>query len=288
MPLSELVPPVLNVLLVAFVSLCLEQIMHEASHGLAAFFLGARWEKLYFWAADWSWPNVGGKEAVWRSGAIAVSGVVSNMIAALVCILLFAHTANEQSFLRLFLFFFGAYSLFSAFGYLFFDPIFAGPESPGDLAKVVMMLGGRWTVRLPVILSGAAGTIYGYFWMGQAAMRFSLGVTSSLDSKVRVGFILCVLPYLTNNVIFSVLAWFHPLGKRGFVATILKLWFGFLGFVLAFMINFVWRPPSAEYLNTTPIPQQAGLAWFVAAAVFFVIILVLLPGVNVQRSRHTH
>jgi hypothetical protein len=285
MPLSELASPVLNVLLVAFVCLCLEQIMHEAAHGLAAVSLGARWEKLYLWAADWNWPDGGVRGEVWRTGAIEASGAAVNLITAFVCILLFGQIDSELRLFRLFLFFLGAYSLFSAFGYLLFDPIFARPESAGDVAKIVMLLGGGWIARLPLILIGAAGTIYGYFWMGQAAMRFTLGATSSPDSKVKVGLILCVLPYLTNNLIFSFLAWYHPLGTRGFVAAILKLWFGFLGFVLAFMINFIWQQPKAAYPNETLIPQKLSLTWSVAALVFLVLILVLLPGVTVQRLR---
>jgi hypothetical protein len=277
---SELASPVLNVLLVAFVSLFLEQIMHEVSHGLTASAVGARWEKLYFWAADWDWPTGEVSEHGWRSAAIAASGALLNLFVALVCILLFNRVGSEQGFLRLFLFFLGAYSLFSAFGYFFFDPIFARPDSPGDLATIVMLLGGGWLVRVPLILIGAAGTLYGYFWMGEAAMQFT---TSAVESKITVGFILCVLPYLTNNLIFSLLAWFHPLGKNGFVATILKLWCGFLGFILAFMINFVWSEPSGSYLNETLMPQQLSRAWLVVGVVCVIATLVLLRGLNTHR-----
>ena len=48
-------------------------------------------------------------------------------------------------------FFFGAYSLFSGFGYLIVDPLLASPDSPADWAKIVMLVGG-WGVRVPIFI----------------------------------------------------------------------------------------------------------------------------------------
>lgn len=278
---GELIPAA-NVLLVAFVALCLEQVVHEVSHGVAAYLVGARWERLFFWAADWSLPE-GSPAGASREVIIAGSAALINIVCALACIFLLSYTRGGHGpLLRLFLLFFGAYSLFAGFGYIFFDPIFARPTSLGDWARVVMLLGGGWAVRLPLIAAGAAGTIYGYYWMGQSAMHFSLTGAPTHDTQVKTGFILCVLPYVANNLIFSVFALFHPLGKSGFLLVSLKLWFGFLGFVLAFMINFVWRPHAAPYPVETIIPGELRTAWLVIVAVTLLAVVVLLRGVRLN------
>src|SRR5215211_7435082 len=114
--------PVANILMIAFVALCLEQVVHETSHGVAAYLVGARWERLFFWAADWDLPE-GSPAGALREGIIASSAALVNIVCALACIFWLSHRqAGGGPFLRPFLFFFGAYSLFAGFGYIFFDP----------------------------------------------------------------------------------------------------------------------------------------------------------------------
>lgn len=271
-----------NVLLVAFVALCLEQLVHEASHGAAAYLAGARWERLHFWAVEWDWRE-GSPGGALREGFIAGSAALVNILCASACIFWLSHAhGGHGPFLRLFLFYFGAYSLFSGFGYIFFDPVFARADSPGDWAKVVTLLGGGWAVRLPLIAAGAAGIFYGYTWMGQSAMRFSLTGEPTHDAQVKTGFVLCVLPYVVNNLILSALALLHPLGKAGFLLALLKLWFGFLGFVLAFMINFVWKPHAGPYTFDTLVPGEFSPAWLLTVSATVLSVVILLRGVRLS------
>lgn len=269
-----------NILMVAFAALVAEQILHEAVHGFTALLVGARWEALNFFASYSSWPG-GSDPGFWQTSAIPGAAALVNILCAFVCILLFeSFRMNSRPFLRLFVFFFGAYSLFSGFGYLFFDPLFAGSQSIGDWARVVMMLGGGWEIRIPITLVGAAGTIYGYFWMGKAAQQF-IAADTPRPEFLRAGRRLCLWPYIIINLVFSVLAIWHPVGLAGIVASLLKLWFGFIGFFWAFMIRFVWMKPAGPFEVITPVPAALNTQWAVTTALILVAVcIIFLPGIQ--------
>ena len=83
------------------------------------------------------------------------------------------------------------------------DPLLASPDSPGDWAKIVMLLGGGWGVRVPIIIVGAVGTIWGFFWMGRAAQHFVWGDPLDRKQRNRVGLRLCILFYLAVSSVLS-------------------------------------------------------------------------------------
>ncbi len=272
-----------NILIVAFVALCCEQILHEVCHGIAALLVGASWDQLWFWASASSWPE-GASPGLWQQMIISGSAAVLNILCALVCIALFNRNGMVQKpFVRLFLLYFGGYSLFAGFGYLFFDPIFANPKSAGDWAKIVMLLGGGWNVRLPILLIGVAGTVYGYFWVGKAALQFTSGDMADPVNRKKTGTTLLLLPYLFVNAAFTILAIWHPLGVKGLFVVSLKLWSGFSGFLWAYLIKYQWGKYHGPFANETPIPDQLNRNGLIVAVVMLlVIVFILLPGVRIS------
>lgn len=263
----------LVVVLVALLAGGLEQFFHEAVHAVAALAVGARLEAFQFWAVAHGWAD--GEGGVWQEGVIAGSAALMNIALAVLCMVAFGRL--RQPLWRLFVFFLGVYSLFSGFGYLLVDPLFANPDSAGDWAKVTMLLGGSWNVRLPIIAVGAAGTVYGYFWMGRAAERFVWGEAGL--TRRRAGLVLCVLPYLVVNLVFSLLALDHPVGIEGTVATLLKFWLGFSGFVWAYLIVFQWSAWGGPYRDASPLSDRLPPALPLLALGYLALaILVLLPG----------
>ena len=268
---------VLTVLLVALLAEGVEQVFHEAVHAVAALAVGARLEGFQLWAVLHGWPQ--GEGTAWREGIIAGSAALLDIVLAVACMLAFRRM-QSRPVLRLFVFYLGAYSLFSGFGYLLVDPLFASESSVGDWAKVTMLLGGSWAVRVPIILVGAAGTVYGYFWMGRAAERFLWVDAADASARRRAGLVLCVAPYLFVNLVFSLLTFEHPVGVEGMVATLLKFWLGFGGFVWAYLIVFQWSAYAGPYPDASPLTNRLSPALpLLALAWLALVLLVLLPGV---------
>ena len=185
------------------------------------------------------------------------SAAVFNIVCALGCVATFRRLQSRPN-LRLFVFFFGAYSLFSGFGYLMVDPLLASPDSPGDWAKIVMLLGGGWGVRVPIIIVGAVGTIWGFFWMGRAAQHFVWGDPLDRKQRNRMGLTLCILPYVAVSSVLSPLVIWHPMGSLGAIPTLLKLWPGFIGFFWAFMIVFVFVEYRGKPDLQSPLPHRVS------------------------------
>lgn len=240
-----------GVLLTALLAAWVEQVFHESVHAVAAILFGKRLIALNFWAVDHDWPD--GTAHGLADGCVEGGAAGANIAVALACALAFPRLSS-RSRLRLFVFYLGAYSGFAGFGYLLVDPIFAGPESIGDWAKVVMLLGGGMAARLPIIAVGAAGTVVGYFLVGRAAQHFAWGDPSDPQSRRRLGLTLCVLPYVAVSAAFSALTPWHPVGAAGIVAALFKLWFGFVGFFWSFMIIFVFGKDRGRPAQLTPLP----------------------------------
>jgi hypothetical protein len=256
----------------ALLAALVEQIMHEGVHAIAALLVGAKVDAFHFWAVAHSFASPPVNNLA--EGVIAASAALVDLTLAALCIALIMRTVLPAT-LRLFLFYLAAICLFSGFGYLLVDPIFAGPESAGDWAKVVMLLGGEWSVRIPIILVGAAGTIVGFFWFGRNAMLIEIpGRTRN-----QRGFISCIVPYLLVCTVFSVMALWHPVGIPGTVAVLMKCWMGYIGFFWGYMIIFVWddyQPPQDRIIPVAD-SLNAGMVLILSAGLVASVLWVMAP-----------
>jgi hypothetical protein len=240
-----------NILLTAFLAVSMVQILHETTHAALGLACGASIEVFSLWGVHLGWPSPPG---FWQEIVIAGSAALVNIICAGISQVGLA-TVHGKPLLRLWIFFFGAYSLFMGFGYLLIDPLLFEVKSSGDWVTVIKLLGGLWSIRLPIFVIGCAGTIYGYFWVGNAARHFTLGDRRTGQQRTRVGLLLCLMPYLMWNGVFSLLAFWHPRGISGTLGILLQFWLGYLGFFWAFMIQFVWSTDGSDLEPATPLPE---------------------------------
>src|SRR5262249_24471830 len=184
----------INIIGVAFLAALTEQVFHETCHGIAALVVGARWDALNLFAASTSWN---GNENNWGNAIISGNAALMNIFSAIICVAIFNRGfLLKHPYLRLFVLYFTAYSLFAGFGYLMTDPIFYKPGTNiADWKKVVEFLGGGWGVRLPIIAIGAAGVLWGYFWLPKSVLKFSLKAAEQSD-RLKFLFRLLVVPYI--------------------------------------------------------------------------------------------
>src|SRR5688572_23551240 len=145
----------INILSVSFVAIFIAQVGHEATHGILATLVGAKWTEFNLFFVDHQWPgemNLTGEIMIKGSAAIL------NILVGLLAAYLFNRNPSASNWTRrLFLFYLAAYNTFAGFGYLFTDPLFykSGGENLGDWKQIVDLLGGGWNVRLPISLIGA-------------------------------------------------------------------------------------------------------------------------------------
>lgn len=261
----------------ALLAALLQQLIHESTHGLTTLAFGGVWEELNFFymrgepGTPGPWPVI-----VTKGGAAIV-----NIVIALAGVALYRRPALVlRPTLRLFVLYSTAYHALTGFGYLLFDPIFAKEGSLGDWANIVMLFGGGWEVRIPIMLVGAVGTVAFFFWIGRAALRLTRGDYRDRATRVRGGLVTLLVPYLAVNVVFSVLALFHTLGAGGTVMALIKMWFGTIGLMWGYLICFVWSPDKGPYGDETALPERVPVVWVVATLVLLAVSAVfLVPGI---------
>lgn len=255
-----------NGLAVAFVAAFLQQILHEAVHGLTALAVGKDWVFLNLFASGSRWPGAPSEAG---DALVAASAAVFNIFCGAACVLLFGRPdAARRPLWRLFLLYFGAYSIFAGFGYLMFDAAFFKPGggNVGDWRKVIAFLGGAWEARLPIFLVGVAGSLYGFFWAPYSAARLGDGRLDK-PSRVRLALSLLLVPYLVVNTVFTVLAIWHPLGGAGVLLVFFKYWFGYIGLFWGFFIAAYWADFKDPIAGLSPLPGRPATSWMIAALV---------------------
>lgn len=268
---------ILNCLSVAILGALGAQILHEACHGIAAVLVGAEWQAFNLFAVLWGWhgtPN--------ETGALIVeaSAALLNILTGFLSVWLFGLSLRKQQAMSALLWmYYGAYSLFMGFGYLLTDPLFyqAGGEQVGDWKKVIDMLGGSWVVRAPLFLIGAVGVLWVFFWLARAALRFTADATDKAERR-RVALPLLLIPYLTINALFTLLAFWHPLGADGVFIVVFHYWFGYIGFFWAFFLAAYWLDIHAPLPNSVAMPDTPQpFWWMVAATALLLAVIMLLP-----------
>ncbi|MEM7404034.1 MAG: hypothetical protein AAF458_02020 [Pseudomonadota bacterium] len=251
---------VVNIAALALIAGVFEQVGHEAVHAVAALAVGAEVTHFNFWAVAHGWPGEPGGQLA--EGIIAGSAAPAEILLACACIAAFTRVAADSTW-RLLVLYVGALAWFSGFGYLLVDPFLASPDATGDWAKVTMLLGGGWDVRLSIAAIGAAGTVGGYFVFGQLALQI---VVPRMERR-KNGATVLVLPYILVGVVFSLLTYWHPVGTAGVVAVMMKLWLGHSGLFWAFFIKFVCDTVEAPAGRRTSIPARLQIGWVVTALI---------------------
>lgn len=268
-----------NALIAALLGALAAQVLHEAMHGVAAVAVGAQWQAFNLFAVLWAWPG-----AANQTGRLVIEATPAlvNIAAGLLAAFLFSRSlAWQRPMLSLFLLYFAGYSAFMGFGYLFFDALFyqPGAEQRGDWRQVIDVLGGSWLVRIPLLVIGGAGLVWGFFWLARAALRFTPDA-SDKQQRVAIALPLLLVPYVAINLLFTVLAIWHPLGVEGLVVVALQYWFGYVGFFWAFFLAAYWLDIDAPMQPTVAPPPRISAPWAVAGGVALVVAVgVLLPTV---------
>jgi|GEM_PF-5661040 len=149
------------------------------------------------------------------------------------------------------------------------------------------MLGGGWGVRLPILAIGIAGWVWGFLWLGRAALQFGEALPSP-SQRVRLAQALLLIPYIVINLLFTVLSFWHPLGAEGVFITVFQYkrhrdaactvfridsygdrlreaWFLDFEMVGSAEIAYVTRHSGFAWI-TTYRPDGESLAWAAATA----------------------
>ena len=267
----------INAVSIAFVAVSIEQIVHESTHGILATLLGARWTELNLFYVEHSWVGVlSANPPLLATGIIAGGAAIVNIILALISMVFFKKTGSPT--LRLFWFFMAAFNLFAGFGYLFIDPLFYQPDGTnlGDWKRIVGLLGGGWNVRLPIILIGAAGVLWGFFWVGRNAHAF---LPEAQPARFHTALRLLLVPYIVICLIFTILAYAGPIREIAPI-TAIKYWFGFFGVGWGAFMSGLWIQAMAG-LKRSELPGSIQWAWVAASTLLLLIaIFVLLPTIH--------
>ena len=268
---------IINVLAISFIAVFIKQVGHESAHGILATLVGAKWTQLNLFFAESVWV---GERSEIGSAILTGGAAIVNIITALVGASLFKSRAIASNpTLRLFLFYLTVYNLFAGFGYLFTDPLFYQPggENLGDWKKIVDMLGGSWAVRILISLIGAGGVLWGFFWVSRNAHAF---IPSEKPERFQSALFLLLLPYISNNVLFTILVLTGPLPPEIVPNAIITTWFANFGIGWGAFMSGLWIQAPAG-LERSVVPESIQWGWVITSIVLLAIAsFILLPTIQ--------
>ena len=268
---------VINALAISFIAVFIKQVGHESAHGILATIVGAKWTQLNLFFVDSIWV---GELNQLGEGILTGGAAIVNIIVALVCASLFKRgSIASHPTLRLFLFYLTAYNLFAGFGYLFTDPLFYQPggENLGDWKKIVAMLGGDWAARIPISLIGAAGTLWGFFWVARNAHAF---IPSEKPGRFQFALLLLLVPYIVNDVIFITLSAVGPLPPEVVPVVSIQYIFGYFGIGWGAFMSGLWIQAPAG-LERSAVAESIQWGWVITStALLAIAYFVLLPTIQ--------
>lgn len=269
----------INALAIAFVAIFINQVGHESAHGILATLVGAKWTQLNLFFAEHTWI---GEPSQLGEGILTGGAAIVNIVIALIAAWLFQHkSVASRGTIRLFLFYLAAYNIFSGFGYLFTDPLFyqRGGENLGDWKKIVDMLGGGWNVRLPISLIGAAGVLWGFFWVGQNAHAF---LPAERPERFRYALLLLFVPYVGFSILFTTLAVLGSLPPEIVPILAISYWFGDFGIGWGAFMSGLWIQAPAG-LERSALPESIQWGWVITSIILLsVSIFILLPTIHLS------
>jgi hypothetical protein len=268
-----------NSVSIAIVAVLTVQVFQESCHAIAVVSAGARLNWFNLFAVNYSWV---GETNQWKQAIIAGNPALMNILAGTIAVALFPRRwVMRRPTLRLFLLYFSAYSLLASLGSLVLDALFyqlAGPN-PDDWAVVLDLLDGNLAVRIVMILVGAVGEVWVYFWLVRSTLRFGEEVAER-HQRARLAGPLLLEPYLMISGIFMLLSIWNPFGFDGFLGIV---WMYLLGYIVLFVASFgvvYWTRIETPPPDATPLSDELNWPWCVGAAVALgIAVFVLLPTV---------
>lgn len=265
-----------NSLCTAIVALFFTQVLHEGVHFLAAKLVGAEVLAFNLFAVKITFFH--DPAYLWRDIVIEASASIVNVGIGLLALLAFHSLKRLPSLFQQFFFQLAGYNMLMGFGYFLFDGLFYTPDSYGDWKSVLRMLDGSLVLRLILIIVGAVGMVFTFFWLARFAMVF-VKDRASKESRFRVSAPLLLAPYLLLGSLFALLSIWHPIGwPDGFIIVFLQFFFGFSGLLWAFFLSVYWLDPVLNMTRYTPLPNRISILWLGSAlCLLLVMILVFLP-----------
>jgi hypothetical protein len=254
--------PWLTAACLALLAAIVEQILHEAVHGVVAVAVGKQWDALHLFAMATRWQGAGNDVAdAWVAGSAAVFNIVTGVGAALA--LRSPRVFATRPLARLWLLYFAAFSILAGFGYLMMDALFYRPGAVGDWKKVIGLLGGGWQVRGPVLAVGAGGVLATFFWIPSASLEF-VGTGSGV---LRRALALLLGPFILVCATLTLLGAGHPLGLSGFIINAIKYWMGYSAMAWAAFIAAGMAKKHPPAPPRSVLPRRPTLPWLVGLAV---------------------
>ena len=260
----------INAVSIALVAAIVSHVFHESCHAVAVVLVGGRLKWFSLFGVSYV-----GEISNWKHMTIAGNAALMDILVGMITVALFSRRwVMQRPTLRLFLFYFGAYSLLSGLGVLVFDSFFyqPGEQGPNDWGRVLDLLGVDLAVSISIVV-GAAGEMLVCSWLVDSTFRFGKEVADRRQ-RIRLAVPVLMIPYLVTNVIFTILLFWYRPG----IDAIIMTWVGYIAFFLAFFGVLFWPKVEALLQDATPLPDQLSWPWIVGAAVALGIAsLVLLP-----------
>ncbi len=264
----------INAVSIALVAALATHVFHESCHAIAVVLVGARLEWINFLFGIQYTPVVGMHR--WGEMIIAGNAALMNIFTGMIAVVLFSRRwVMRRPTLRLFLFYFGAYSLLTGFGILILDAFFYQPggQNLGDWARVLELLGGNRAVWISTGVVGLAGEGWVYSWLADSTLRFG-GEIAERYQRARLAVPLLMAPYQAINAIITIFS----LRYGVVIDTVMMTWCGYIAFLVAFFDVVFWTKVRTPPPDATPLPDQLNWAWCIgAAAALGIASFVLLP-----------
>ncbi len=211
----------------------------------------------------------------WQKAVMQGSAAVVNILMGFAAAFLFVRTSNW--FTRTCAYYVAGFSWFIGFGYLCVDPITAGPNSHGDWAKIIMMLGGSWSIRLPILLIGTVGYAWAIYWLSRGTRAIASSADDSIGRRIVV---LLIAPYFIINVLYTGLSFWHPVPELRMKVALNTCWLANFGFFAAAVgAFFQWKSlRSVDSDDVVRVPEAvSGAAIALAAGMYALATFFAVP-----------
>lgn len=266
----------INGISAAIVAVFFTQVLHEAVHFIAALAVGAEVRAFNLFAVHIILFQQA--QYLFKDIIIEASASIANIIIGLVAMAAFTWIKKAKPMWKIFLMQTTGYSLLMGFGYFLFDGLFYSPSAAGDWKSVIRMLEGSILLRVVLIIIGACGMVFTFFWLARHVLIFSRDKCDK-KSRFEAAFPVLLLPYIVTSILYVFLSLWHPLGlPDGFMIVFFQFVFGFSGLLWAFFLSVYWLKPNSKDDRYIAFDQKINIPWAAAALLLLIIqITVLLP-----------
>lgn len=265
----------LHALSTAIIALFFTQVLHEGVHFFAAKMVGA--EVLAFNLFAVKIHLFQDPLYLWKDIFIEASASIVNVGVGFLALIAFHSLKRVPSLFQQFSLQLAGYSMLMGFGYFLFDGLFYTPDSYGDWKSVLHMLDGSILLRLLLIIIGAIGMVFTFFWLARNVLLF-VKERDLREERLTISLSLLFIPYIVLGLLFTLFSLWHPLGwPNGFMIVFLQFFFGFSGFLWAFFLSVYWLEP-VHIKPWIPLPTEVNLFWLGGAfSLLLFMVFILLP-----------